>query len=148
MQTSISPATNPTPRRRASDLTADRTARLEKANAVISIIADNGHIFHSNGQRSYFTLFNTATTVYFQDCFGGKIDISRTYTETWANFTEAGMMKSLVRALREYILMGTPVPARHFGPWPLWFSYGDPWGYGPEAMAQIRAAVAELGVMA
>lgn len=140
-------ATNPTPRRHVAGNTADRPARLDQANAVLGIIADNGPIFRSGGQRSYFSMLHDRL-VFFHDSFGGTIEIYRINTNTWSNFSEAGLMKTLVRDLREYILMGTKIPARHFGPWPQWFSHGDPWGYGPAAMARVRAAVAELGVLA
>jgi hypothetical protein len=74
---------------------------------------------------------------------------SRAGSKTWQRyFSEGGTLKSLVREIGiDYIAHGKPLPAFHFGPWPDWYSDGDPWAYGIEPMRSVRDKALALGIV-
>jgi len=67
------------------------------------------------------------------------------YTGRWRRFSHGGSLRHVVLCFRRYVTHGTAMPPV-FGPWPDSFCGGDPWGYGAEAMAQIRTEAAQLGL--
>jgi hypothetical protein len=131
---------------------AERGQRLDVANRIIEAIASCGRRFLSmNSDRpnpapgarvSRFELVNGR--VWYVDKYKGA-RIYAHYDPQWRSgwgwrFSDGGMLLSLLRNLRDYIVKGTPVDLWRFGPFPQHFCGGDLWGYGAD-MAGLRGKV-------
>lgn len=118
--------------------------RLDEANAVIRAMAGVGRRFFYNERHDRVARFELTLDgrLWFRDDYADK-RIYVAYRGRWREFSHGGTMRRLVDALAEYIRSGKRIAAGHFGPWPAWVSDGDLWGYGDEAMASLRAALAE-----
>lgn len=122
--------------------------RIEKANAVIQVIAKHGRRFFyydETGAVSYFKL-DERGRIWLVDKYSQK-PVYVAYSYEWRNFTEGGTLRCLIEALTEFIRSGTQVPSGHFGPWPDWCARGDLWGYGTEAMEAVRVEVMQTGAV-
>jgi len=116
--------------------------RAETANAFIRVISEHGREFFRRGNRvSYFTV-DARGYVWFVDSYR-NIPIYTHYRGRWRNFSQGGTQRNLVISLRDYICGRAPLPVNQLGPWPDWYSEGDPWGYG-EPMVAIRSQCAAL----
>jgi len=119
-----------------------RHERLIAANELLCVIASHGRkFFHHEGRIAYFEV-DQRGRVWFTDEYTGK-KIYVAYGGRWRGFSHGGTMRDLVDAMRIFIVRGTKVG--HFGPWPAWYSGGDPWGYG-EDFTIVRAAAVRLGL--
>lgn len=115
-----------------------RQERLAKTNQLIELIAANGrHFFRGNTANARFEFDKN-----------GRLWWIDSYKQTWVyahqasnanfrGFTEGGTLRALMLHLREYIMSGVKLPPSQLGPWPEWYSDGDPWGYGAD-MATVR----------
>ena len=110
------------------------------------VIASYGRRFFTHqGRVSRFEL-DAGGRVWFVDAFAGARIYTHHTNGRWRGFSEGGTLRSLVIALRDYIQTGKPVPSGHLGPWPDWYSAGDPWGYG-DAMPLVTKAAVELNLI-
>lgn len=124
---------------------AEREARCERANELIVYIAARGRKFmHHKGFVSRFEL--SGWRVYYIDRHTRARIYAVAPRSRWRGFSGGGTIKSLVEDLARYVRTGKQID-QHFGPWPDWLCGGDPWGYGRQAMAEIRAEAVRLGVM-
>lgn len=117
--------------------------RLAQANAVIQAVSGVGRRFfycerHDRVARFELTIDGR---LWFRDDFSDT-RIYVAYKGRWRVFSHGGTMRKLIDALADYIRFGKRVPAGHFGPWPAWICEGDLWGYGSDAMAELRSTLA------
>lgn len=128
---------------------AARAKRLDAANEMIQVIASCGRRFfdHSvRGQGVTRLELDERGRVWLVDGWQGA-RIYTHYDGRWRKFSEGGTLWYVVQCLREYVMYGTHVPARVFGPWPAVYADGDLWGYGVEAMETVRAAAIRLRII-
>jgi hypothetical protein len=126
------------------DVAIGKADRLKQANDLIQIIASCGrHFFSHDGRISKFEL-DARGRIWFVDAWR-EARIYTHYTQgVWHGFSEGGTLRDVVIRLRDFIRMGKQCGAA-FGPWPGWYSQGDPWGYGSD-MQVIAAAAYRLGI--
>lgn len=122
-----------------------RQHRLEQANRLLVTIAEHGRHFFLNHRTDAVTRFelDARGRLWLVDHSGERIF---SHHPTWSGFSHGGTMRALCEALRDFIRLGTPVPAHHFGPWPEWICGGDLWGYGAD-MDIVRERARELGIV-
>lgn len=122
----------------------ERNERLRKANLLIQTIATTGHnFFFHKGNISHFQL-GSQWRIWFVDGYAG----TRVFVygnHRWRGFSEGGTLKELVKQLRDYIAHDIKI-ASALGPFPGWYSNGDPWGYEGD-MAKVRDRAIELGIV-
>ena len=132
-----------------------RQERLEKANHLIKSIAANGRNFLSSKVVPWDLKSPTVVAqfeidergrVWYIDHWSGK-RIYAHYDGPWKDFTGGGTLKNLVKVLATYIAKGERLHPGYFGPWPKWYSQGDPWGYGTGSMEMIRKKARDLGLV-
>lgn len=125
----------------------NKQERAEEVNQVIKAIADCGRrFFYSKSKDSYASMeVDQRGRVWFVDDYSNK-RIYTHYSGRWREFSHGGTLQDLVKAFRDYISKGVPIPARAFGPWPKWKCDGDLWGYGDD-MQQIRDKALSLGLI-
>lgn len=131
---------------------ATKAHRVAEANKVILAISNHGRRFFYYGPGGESSRdvnlpdFPEGRVARFEVGAGGRIWLRDDYTwrpvyvayaYEWRHFSHGGTMESIIRALHQYIRTGEPMRG-HLGPWPAWLG-GDPWGYGDEAMAAVRA---------
>ncbi len=119
-----------------------RQKRVDVANQMIRIISEHGRRFFRYGDRvSHFKLSHIGRVWYVDEWKGRHIYTHR--GGRWRGFTGGGTLKSLVEALRDYIMGRADLPRNHLGPWREWVCGGDLWGYGAD-MQLVREQVAAL----
>ncbi len=130
--------------------------RLLTANQIIEAIASCGRRFLSmnadrpgeadpNARISRFELVK-GRLWYVDKWRGSRIYVHPgiRWRSGWGwRFSDGGTLLALMEHLCDYILKGTPINMRHFGPFPQWVCGGDLWGYGDD-MAILRAKVETL----
>lgn len=125
----------------------DKQQRLEKANQLIKSIAQCGRQFFYNKEhdRTASIELDPRGRIWWIDDYTGT-RIYTHYSHRWRGFSHGATMRTLVEHLRNYVFKGTLLPEGIFGPWPQWYSQGDPWGYGDD-MQKVRKAAADLGLL-
>lgn len=130
-----------------------RRERLIAANTLIEAIATHGRRFFSlradcpdwTGQdRISRLLMDRYGRIWFIDKYRESL-ILMSHTGNWKGFSEGGTLAALVMALYRYIMTGEPLHGS-VGPWPAWYSDGDPWGYGDDMQA-VRDVAINLGLL-
>jgi hypothetical protein len=117
--------------------------RLEQANELLRLIAHSGRKFFAhNGRVSRFE-FDYRGRIWFVDAYRETRIYTHAPNSNWRGFSEGGTLHAAVLHLRDYIRTGKQT--KDFGPWPDWYSNGDPWGYGSD-MLTIRDAAIRLGI--
>lgn len=119
--------------------------RLEKANKIIQTIAGCGRKFFSHGDKVSHFFIDERGRVWFIDAYTDKAIYTHYTQGRWRGFSEGGTQRSAVIALRDYITKGLTLWS-FFGPWPEWYSAGDPWGYGSDMQTVYQSAVS-LGIV-
>jgi hypothetical protein len=125
---------------------AERQARLDAANSIITEIAGCGRkFFLHDGEVSRIEM-DERGRLWFVDSYKGY----RTYLHyagRWRKFHHGGTLESLIKSLRDFIMLGKTLPLGTFGPWHDWVSGGDLWGYGKDNMVSVRAKALGLGLL-
>lgn len=130
-----------------------KNRRAEDANQVITAISQHGRRFFYSPANKY----GIASTAYFFVCPHGKVYFRDNYTDEsiytayrgrWNMFSHGGTLKSLVEAIANYIRTGEPIERGYFGPWKDDFCGGDLWGYGKQAMTELREKIKDSPVLA
>jgi hypothetical protein len=115
--------------------------RLDHANKVICAISSHG--------RRFF--YHEGRTASLEMDIGGKIWLLDEYSQKrvnthkrggWLEFSHGGTLRNIIETLRDYIMAGDPLPGAWIGP-SCGYGAGDVWGYGHEALAAVRAALAD-----
>ena len=128
---------------------AARSLRLQKVNELVVLIANVGRRFlrHNDkigrmatdchGRLRWIDPYNDKNHyLHAPPCYLLKKD-----------FSEGGTMRQLVIDLRDFVLDGKQMNRYSFGPYPLWMSGGDPWGYSMEDMSKVRDKAIALGIV-
>lgn len=117
--------------------------RLSQANAIIEAMSRHGRRFFYNkdmNSTAHF-LLDERGQLRFCDDYLQKPFIPKSVVNWNRCFSHGGTMRSLVEALALYIREGKQISPRHFGPWPDYLCDGDLWGYGHQAMEDLRAEI-------
>lgn len=124
---------------------SEKQERADKANQLIKVIASFGRtFFNHNGLVSKFVIDHHGH-IWFVDAYSKK-QIYTHYTQgRWHGFSEGGTLRDVVIRLRDFIRTGEHA-ANVFGPWPQWYSGGDPWGYGAD-MQKVHSTAVGLGII-
>lgn len=123
----------------------EKKERAENSNKLIKVIASCGRKFFLHKDVVSKFVIDHHGHIYFIDAFSGKKIYTHYKQGRWRGFTEGGTLRDVVIRLRDYIRTGERC-ANVFGPWPQWYSDGDPWGYGAD-MEKVHAAAVELGII-
>lgn len=125
---------------------SERRERCKRANELIKAIASHGRKFFSYKKGlSHFEIADNGRVWFVDGYCGDRIYMHRRPCDyRWSGFNEGGTLKKLVKDLAEFVKTGKSFPAHHLGPWPEWYSAGDPWGYGGE-MSKVQEAAIMLG---
>ncbi len=126
-----------------------KEVRLAEANDVIAAISRHGRRFFYSAEHdrnSRFEMDSRGKLWLIDKYTGRRVYVS--YTGEWRAFSDGGTLRRLIEALANYIRSGEKMPSSHFGPWPDWFCDGDLWGYGAEAMAQLRTDLRQHNAIA
>ena len=115
--------------------------RLERANQFLTAIASCGRQFFRTGERIARFEVRYTGRIWFCDDRSGKW-VYVHYRGRWRGFSHGGSLRRLIDRLAAYIQHGA-FAAGDLGPWPEWYSDGDPWGYGAD-MEIVRRRAAEL----
>ncbi len=119
---------------------SEKDKRLEQANELLKVIANCGRkFFFHNGRVSHFEIDGRGR-VWFIDAYREARIYTHYIQGRWHGFSEGGTLRDLVIRLRDYILSGKQV-GKVFGPFPDWYSDGDPWGYGSDMQFVYQSAV-------
>jgi hypothetical protein len=94
---------------------------------------------------SYFD-FDDLGRVWFVDAYSQARIYPHHTAGRWRGFSGGDTLCDVVIRLRDFILTGKQA-GNSFGPWPEWYSQGDPWGYGAD-MQVIYLAAVRLGIIA
>ena len=123
----------------------EKIERMNKANQLIIAIAGCGRKFFSYHGRVSCFVFDTKKRVYFVDAYENKYIYTHYTRGRWRGFSEGGTLRDLVIRMRDYITKGENL-GKALGPYPDWYSGGDPWGYGEDMKKVYEKAVA-LGLV-
>lgn len=124
---------------------SEKSERAKKANDLIQVIANCGREFFKHKGLVSKIVIDRHGHIYFVDA-GTKTQIYTHYTRRWRGFSEGGTLRDVVLRLCYFISTGNQTGNNTFGPWPSWYSDGDPWGYGDDMQNVHNAAVA-LGII-
>jgi hypothetical protein len=125
----------------------ERRDRAVQSNAMIGAIACCGRQFFRHKEAVSRFDVDDRGRVWFTD----KYTCRRVYTHypgRWRGFTEGGTLRAMVEGMRDFITSGMLLSPRYFGPWPEWVCGGDLWGYGADAMQEVRDAAEQIGIAA
>ncbi len=118
--------------------------RLKKANELIKVISNCGRrFFYYNGNVGFLKLDNR-NRVWFVDEYT-KREIYTHYNGRWKRFSHGGTLKVFIVALKNYIIFEKQITGI-LGPWPDWYSNGDPWEYKND-MLIVRDAAKRLNIL-
>ena len=119
--------------------------RIEAVNRLIGEIASCGHHFFRHGDKVARMEVDARGKVWLIDEYSGR-RIYTHYAGRWRGFTHGGTLRDLVCSLRDFITSGALLHAHSFGPFPDWYSRGDPWAYGAD-MVRVREAAKAAGLL-
>lgn len=122
-----------------------REKRLETVNEFLCVMGSHGRKFFCHEGVMSWLEQDDRGRIWFVDSWRGDM----TYTHTkgrWRRFHHGGTLKTLVEALRGYVMTGRKLSSRALW-WPDWYCAGDLWGYGEEEMHPVRVKAIELGLV-
>jgi hypothetical protein len=123
---------------------SEKQDRLNKANELIALIAGCGRKFFAhNGRISHFEI-DQRGRIWFIDAYREARIYTHFISGRWHGFSEGGTLRDLVIRLRDFISIGKKITGV-FGPFPDWYSEGDPWGYGQD-MQKVAEKALELAI--
>lgn len=119
----------------------ERLKRLENANKLLDKFKELGNFFEDNGRLER----DNRGRIWYTNDREHRVCISNQgkWWRTNIGGTEQKIIKSLVQ---DYVKNGECIPDKLLGPWPDWYSGGDPWGYGSENAETIRKTAVSLGI--
>jgi len=112
--------------------------RAAEASAVLAVLARHGRRFFyspSFDRVARLEVDARGRVVFIDDYTDRRVATHA--KRDWPGFSHGGTLRSLVEALRDYIITGESVAAGHFGPWP--DRREDLWAYGLDEMERVRA---------
>lgn len=137
-------------KRKAPAMNHGWQARMEKANAIIRVMASYGRLFFSSNSDkreaspdpfiAHFTV-DACGELWFVDRYSRKPILVR--LQEWRGFSDGGTLRGIVEHLAEHIKAETPINPGYFARSPQWVCKGDMWGYGDD-MVKVETKVAAL----
>jgi len=122
----------------------DKRIRADNANELLMTIAYTGRkFFHHGGAVSHFEV-DCRGRIWFIDGYRGDKIYTHYTNGRWRGFSQGGTLRGLIIALRDYISHSKTIGGA-VGPFPSWYSDGDPWGYG-EDMKIVQNCAKRLGI--
>lgn len=121
-----------------------KAERLGHANALIEVISRHGRRFFRNresGAIARLELDASGRLWWIDEYRGSRVYTGKVmgYPHRWRGFSHGGTLRSLVEALRGYVLRGELLHPEYIAPSRIDPTNGDIWGYGAEAAAAVRA---------
>ncbi|MCO5338565.1 hypothetical protein [Delftia tsuruhatensis] len=121
-----------------------KAQRLGHANALIEVISRHGRRFFHNsesGAIARLELDARGRLWWIDDYRASRVYTGKVmgYPHSWRGFSHGGTLRSLVEALRDYVLSGILLHPERIAPGRIDPNNGDIWGYGFEAAAAVRA---------
>jgi len=121
-----------------------KAERLGHANALIEVISRHGRRFFRNresGAIARLELDASGRLWWIDEYRGSRVYTGKVmgYPHRWRGFRHGGTLRSLVEALRGYVLRGELLHPEYIAPSRIDPTNGDIWGYGAEAAAAVRA---------
>lgn len=125
----------------------DRQQRLDAANALVAFISTCGRKFFAHeGRLARMEIDATGKFWWVDEYQGKRLCLSvAPYYRLHRGFGNGGTLRSLVLALYDHVRTGERLAGGGLGPWPDWYSAGDPWAYGAD-MVRVREKARELGI--
>ena len=123
------------------------TERVEHANALIKVISEHGRKFFEHKGALATLELDKNGKVWVVDEYT-KARVYTHYRGHWYGFYHGGTLRDLVCAMRDYIVKGKQLSIEWIAPTRWNPENGDIWGYGKEAAAAVRAAAAQLPIIA
>lgn len=123
-------------------------ARLERCNAIISVIAAHGrHFLSENSDRRdpvpnpfiAHLKVDPQGELWYVDRYSRKTILVR--HQEWPGFSDGGTLRIIIQRLASHIVEGAPINPVYFGVSPDWMP--DHWGYGDD-MPKVAAGVAAI----
>lgn len=124
-----------------------KRARAQLCNALICAIATSGRKFLNHNGIIASLEVSDSGHIFFIDAYTRR-RIYTHYRGHWSGFSDCGTIRSAILLMHDFIRTGRPLPAATgvFGPWPSWYSDGDPWGYGDD-IEFVRETGRRLGII-
>lgn len=126
----------------------NKQERLKAANEFIQAIGDCGRRFFWSATNARYARmeFDARGRLWWIDDYSEK----RIYMHTsdcarWRGFTHGGTLKSLAKAMRDFVMRGETLSATYFTPRE-WIGGGHPWGYGDDIL-KVRDSGLRLGIL-
>lgn len=121
----------------------EKKERARKANDLIAYFGSRGRMFFNHSGKISHMEVDERGRIWFINAYNGK-RIYTHYNGRWRGFGEGGTLRDLIIRLRDYIQTGKDI-GKMLGPFPDWYSNGDPWGY-KEDMELVYIKALELGI--
>lgn len=130
-----------------------KAERLGHANELIQVISRHGRRFFYNretGSIGQLELDGRGRVWWIDDYRGARVYTGKVmgYPHEWRGFSHGGTLRSLVEAMRDYVLHGKLIHPDHIAPCRMNPQNGDIWGYGFEAAAAVRCEASWLPIFA
>lgn len=123
-----------------------RLDRLHRVNALVQVIACVGRRFFRYGTSTSRMEMDERGRLWWVDKFTDQKLYLHCRLPLRRKFSDGGTLRSLVIALKRYVMTGQTLHPLAFGPWPTWVCNGDLWGYGDD-MQTVRTAALALGIV-
>jgi hypothetical protein len=125
-----------------------KIARLEQANALITVISTYGRRFFYDAKQNRVARIEIGKGghLYLIDDYTGH-PVYIAYNGEWSGFSHGGTLRDLVKRLAEYVRTGKQLHPHWIGP----KRHSDDsniWGYAADEMEKCRAAALATGVIA
>lgn len=126
----------------------NRHSRVGHANDLIKIIASHGRRFFWNAthQRTASIQIDANLRVWWIDDYSGAAIYTHHESSDWKGFSHGGTLKSLVCAMRRYIVTGETMHREYIAPERM-NPGSNIWGYDTESAIAVRAAAFDLPIM-
>lgn len=121
--------------------------RVNHVNDLIIAIGSVGRQFFYHAPKDRFAKFelNQCGQVFFRDDYTDKL-VYVCYRHRWRSFSHGGTLRDLVEKMRDYIRFEQTIPMGYFGLKPS-FCDQDVWGYGEDAVNQLREQIKQSPVI-
>lgn len=123
----------------------ERRLRCSLVNAFVALVASVGRQFWRDQGRIAHMEVDDRGRLWWHTEYGHRIYLHRKLHDHQLG---GGTLRDLTAALKQFVMSGAQLHPLALGPWPDWVcGDGDRWGYGSNAMAQVRSMARALGVL-
>lgn len=118
--------------------------KIEECNFLITSIASHGRKFFRHGDSVSKLELGFQGRVYYIDSYTNKRIYTHRRYSRWGGFTEGGTLKSLIEAMRDYIIFDTRIRFGCICAPDFYSDGGNVWGYDPLEAEKLRESVVHL----